>query len=62
MLATKEPVLPRNPHNGAGQGRETSHDAGHDTRQPAREFLERLVGGAEQEYAGAHPAGLDQKI
>jgi hypothetical protein len=29
---------------------------------PAREFLERLVDGAEQEHAGPHLAGLDQKI
>lgn len=29
---------------------------------PAREFPERLVAGAEQEHADAHPAGLDQKI
>lgn len=28
---------------------------------PARELLERLVAGAEQEYAGPHLAGLDQK-
>jgi hypothetical protein len=28
---------------------------------PAREFLERLASGAEQECIGAHPAGLDQE-